>query len=80
MKGIKTSKGYWSGDAGHFVRKNNEVKANLEREGCRITEYHDGTQRLIIIDVTELLGKPKTDLRINGDSLWNEVIKSAKEK
>ena len=66
-EGIKTSKGYWAGDASHFVRRLNEVKPNLEKVGITIQRYTDGSNRSIIIDVTKLMVKPESD------DFWDKV-------
>jgi hypothetical protein len=61
-EGYKTTKRYWAGDASHFTRAINKVKPNLKRVGCIVDDWHDGKQRLVIIDVTKYLrGRPKLE-------------------
>jgi hypothetical protein len=78
-KGIKTSKGYWAGDASHFMRAINKVKPNLKKVGCIVIDHHEQNRRVIIVDVTELKSKPRTEMQIKGDAFWDGITNPEKE-
>lgn len=80
--GIKWNKKYYPGDASHFMRKINEVKANLGKEGCVITERHTGTERLLYIDMKKYMETHKTEgdkTETTVDELWEKASKDSKE-
>lgn len=75
--GISTSKGYWAGDASHFIQRINEVKTNLERVGISIIHYHTGVKKVVIIEISEFLKKlpkePKSE--DPDDSFWDKATR-----
>lgn len=81
MKGMKTSKGYWSADVSHFSRDLNKVLPNLERVGVLVVFHSTGTNRLIIIDVTKIMSESEATKQTKGqtqrnstDQFWDNVM------